>query len=82
MYDILYSFKQLPDITNERKIIVGTGLNDKERDLLNKLYYEPKIGYSGIKKLSRKSKIPQSKVKEFLEQQNTCILHKPIKKKF
>jgi hypothetical protein len=80
MYNILYSFKQYPDITNERKIIVGTGLNDKERDLLNKLYYDPKIGYSGFKELSRKSKLPQSNVKEFLEQQNTYILHKPIKK--
>jgi transposase InsO family protein len=82
MYDILYSFKQYPDITNERKIIVGTGLNNKERDLLNELYYDPKIGYSGIKELSRKSKLPQSKIKEFLEQQNAYILHKPIKKKF
>ncbi len=44
MYDILYSFKQFPDITNESKIIVGIGLNNKERDLLNNLYYDPKIG--------------------------------------
>jgi hypothetical protein len=63
MYYILYSFKQFSDITNERKIIAETCLNDKERDLLNKLYYEPKIGYSDIKELSRKSKIPQSKVR-------------------
>jgi transposase InsO family protein len=82
IYDILYFFKQHPDITNERKIIVGTGLSNKERDLLNNLYYDPKMGYSGLKELSRKSKLPQTKVKEFLEQQNTYTLHKPIKKKF
>jgi transposase InsO family protein len=82
MYDILYSFKQYPDITNESKIILGTGLNNKERDLLNKLYYDPKIGYSGINDLVRKSGLKQKKVKEFLDTVDTYTLHKPIRKKF
>ena len=82
MYDILYSFKQYPDITNERKIIVGTGLSNKKRDLLNKLYYDPKIGYSGINDLVRKSGLKQKEVKEFLDTIDTYTLHKPIRKKF
>ena len=82
MYDILYSFKQYPDITNERKIIVGTGLSNKKRDLLNKLYYDPKIGYSGINDLVRKSGLKQKEVKEFLDTVDTYTLHKPIRKKF
>ena len=82
MYDILYSFKQYPDITNERKIIVGTGLNNNERNLLNKLYFDPKIGYSGINDLVRKSGLKQKKVKEFLDTVDTYTLHKPIRKKF
>jgi transposase InsO family protein len=82
MYDILYSFKQYPDITNERKIIVGTGLSNKKRDLLNKLYYDPKIGYSGINDLVRKSGLKQKHVEEFLDTVDTYTLHKPIRKKF
>jgi hypothetical protein len=82
VYDILYSFKQYPDITNESKIIVGTGLNNKEKDLLNKLYYDPKIGYSGINNLVRKSGLKQKEVKEFLDTVDTYTLHKPIRKNF
>ena len=82
MYDILYSFKQYPNITNERKIILGTGFDKKERDLHNKLYYDPKVGYSGINDLVRKSGLKQKQVEEFLDTVDTYTLHKPIRKKF
>jgi len=50
--------------------------------LLQKIYYNPKTGYSGINDLVRKTGLPTSIVQKWLGRQNVYTLHKPIKHKF
>ena len=54
----------------------------EQREILNKLYYNPKTGYIGIDALKRKSSLPKSIVKEYLVQQPTYTKHKPAIQKF
>src|SRR6266487_642741 len=90
MYDILYSFNQEPSEYNETRVLTGTGLTDTNRDILKKLYYSPRTGFSGINDLTRKygehtgtvSDIKKSDVKQFLEQQDIYSRHMPLRKKF
>lgn len=49
---------------------------------LQKLYYDPKTGYSGINDLVRKSGLSSKYVSDWLGKQNVYTLHKPIKHKF
>jgi hypothetical protein len=55
--------------------------SDNSSDLSN-IYYDPKIGYSGINDLQRKSGKSRKEVKEFLDQQDTYTLHKPLRQNF
>lgn len=55
---------------------------EKSENLLEKLYYDPKSGFSGINNLQRKSGKSQKEVQEFLNQQDTYVLHKPAKRTF
>ncbi len=49
---------------------------------INHIYYNTKIGYSGINDIARKSEENAKSVKTYLESQNVYTLHKPIRKKF
>lgn len=49
---------------------------------LNKLFYGPVSGFSGINDLVRKSGLSSKIVQEWLGKQNVYTLHKPIKHKF
>ena len=57
-------------------------ISGEQRELLDKLYYNPKTGYVGIDTLKRKSELPKSTVKEYLIQQPTYTKHKPAIQKF
>jgi Integrase core domain/Domain of unknown function (DUF5679) len=57
---------------------VGGGIDPQ----LEKIYYDPKTGFSGINDLQRKTGKSQKVVKEFLNQQDTYTLHKPARKFF
>ena len=52
-------------------------LTKKQEKILNKLYYNPKTGYTGINNLAKRSTLPRKTVKEFLLQQPTYTKHKP-----
>jgi transposase InsO family protein len=54
---------------------------------LEKIYYSPETGYVGINQLQRRLqekgiKLSQKKLQNFLQQQITYTLHKPVKHKF
>ena len=53
-------------------------------DLLKKVYYniEHPASFSGVLKLSRATKVPVKKTKEWLTSQDTYTLHKPVRYKF
>jgi len=57
-------------------------IENKAKSVLEKAYYDPKTGYSGINDLQRKTGLPQKEVKEFLNQQDTYTLHKPARRNF
>jgi hypothetical protein len=63
-------------------MIDGSGLSIKETRKLEKLYFNPKTGYSGINDLARKSVLTNDKVKQFLDTVDTYTLYKPIRKNF
>ena len=53
--------------------------------ILQKVYYDPKTGYGGVQALYRqvrKHKITLAQVKEWVKEQDTYTLHKPIRRKF
>ena len=56
----------------------GLGIESK----LNKIYYNPKTGYTGVNDLVSKSGLSSTVVKGWLEQQDAYTLHKPIKHRF
>src|SRR5579863_952110 len=47
---------------------------------MEKVYYNPKTGYSGINELIRKTGKTKKEVEEFLQKQDTYTLHKPYRK--
>src|SRR3990167_9683983 len=54
---------------------------------LKKIYYSPETGYAGINQLQRRMrekgiKLSQKELQNFLQQQITYTLHKPVKHKF
>ena len=49
---------------------------------LQKLYYNPKLGYTGIDDLTRKSGLSSEFVKNWLAKQKVYTLHKPIRHRF
>jgi len=51
------------------------------KEKLNNIYYNTKIGFSGIDDIARKSEENVKSVKNYLESQNVYTLHKPIRKK-
>ncbi|XP_062612992.1 uncharacterized protein LOC134274775 [Saccostrea cucullata] len=59
----------------------------KVEDILKEIYYNPKRGYGGIQALYRQvrslgHKISLKKIREWLKEQDTYTLHKPIHRKF
>ena len=54
------------------------------KDYLQKLYYDPvePTSFSGLDKLWRLKNVKKRDVKEWLQQQDTYTLHKPVKMKF
>ena len=78
---------------NDAKLVTGImaaksrfGMGLKKKSVftknLEKLYYDPKTGYSGVENLARKSGLNRSQVEKWLTQQNVYSLHKPIKHRF
>ena len=57
-------------------------LTDKQRKILDELYYNPKTGYTGIDQLSRRSELPTHTVKQYMLEQETYTKHKPAVQKF
>ena len=51
-------------------------LTKQQREILNKLYYNPKTGYVGIDDLKRKSELSRKTVKQYLLEQPTHTKHK------
>ena len=49
---------------------------------MDKIYYDPKTGYSGVQNLMRKTGKTKKEVEEFLQKQDVYSLHKPIVRKF
>lgn len=49
---------------------------------LEKLYYDPKTGYSGVDDMVRKSGLKKSQVEKWFTTQNVYSLHKPIRHRF
>lgn len=49
---------------------------------LQKLYFDPKTGFTGASELVRRSGVKPHVVKQFLHQQDTYTKHKDIRKKF
>ena len=45
---------------------------------MEKIYYDPQTGYTGIKDLMRKTKLGKRKVETFLQKQETYTRHKPV----
>ena len=61
--------------------------SEKIDNILGKLYYDPKTGYGGIQALSRQAKakgykITLGEIKQWLKEQDTYTLHKPIHRQF
>ena len=54
----------------------------KNEEKLNHIYWNTKIGFSGINDIARKSEENPALVKQYLDSQNVFTLHKPIRKKF
>ena len=54
----------------------------EQREILNKLYYNPKTGYVGIDALKRKSELSRKTVEQYLLEQPTYTKHKPAIQKF
>ena len=71
---------------------MGTLLkNTPLQKVLHILYYDPKssVSFSGVnklyqtvRKLKRFSKVKKRQIKDWLKEQKTYILHKPIRKRF
>ena len=57
-------------------------LTDKQREVLDELYYNPKTGYAGTDTLKRKTKLSANTVKNYLLEQPTYTKHKPAVQKF
>ena len=57
-------------------------LTDKQRKILDELYYNPKTGYTGIEQLSRRAKLPAQTVKYYMQEQETYTRHKHAVQKF
>ena len=53
-----------------------------QRKILDKLYYDPKTGYTGIDTLKRKTSLSRKQVKDYLLTQPTYTKHKPALQKF
>ena len=63
--------------------LITEGAQDaKHLKLLEKIYYDPKTGFTGVQDLMNKTGLPRSTVKNWLEKQDVYTLHKPIKHKF
>ena len=68
-------------------MVKSTRLNKSAQQILNKLYYNPKTGYGGVQALYRQvrrlgRKITLLRIREWLKEQDTYTLHKPIRRKF
>ena len=53
--------------------------------ILQRVYYDPKTGYGGVQALYRqvrKYNITLAQVREWVKEQDTYTLHKPIRRKF
>ena len=61
---------------------IGGELSRREINTLKKTHYNPLTGYSSMNELHRRTGIPTSKIKEWLETQDTYTKHKPIVRKF
>ena len=61
---------------------IGGELSRRDINKLKKTYYNPLTGYSSMNELHRRTGIPTSKIKEWLETQDTYTKHKPIVRKF
>ena len=57
-------------------------VSKKDQLILEKTYYNPKTGFCGIGELQRQTKKSPKVVKEFLNQQDVYILHKPARKNY
>lgn len=57
-------------------------LTDKQRKLLDDVYYNPKTGFSGVNELARKSGKPKQLVKNYLLEQEVYTKHKRAVQKF
>ena len=64
------------------KYKLGVGLNNKSRNALHTIYYNPESGFSSISELSRRSKVGRKDVRNWLLEQPTYTKHTPIKYKF
>jgi hypothetical protein len=51
---------------------------------LGKIYYDSKLpaGFSSVAKLVRSAKSNKKNVEEWLSEENTYTLHKPVRKRF
>ena len=70
-----------------KKIKKGKVKEEEVDQILGKIYYDPKTGYGGIQALSRQAKakgykIPLREIKQWLKEQDTYTLHKPIHRQF
>ena len=55
------------------------------RSILRRVYYDPKKGYGGVQALYRqvrKHGITLAQVRDWVKEQDTYTLHKPIRRKF
>ena len=57
-------------------------LTKKENNLLKKIYFDPKVGYSSANTLKERSNLPIRKVKQFLRTVRAYTLHRPSRKQF
>ena len=55
---------------------------DNSNEQLEKVYYDPRRGYTGINDIAQKSGISKKDVKKWFESQDTYTLHKPIRHRF
>ena len=72
----------ISDSETSKNIKIISDSETKNKSILEKIYYDPKTGFSGINDLKIKSGLPVKVVKEFLNQQDTYTLHKPAQKNF
>ena len=72
-----YTFKRIILVQPTNKM-----LTDEQREILTKVHYHPKTGYTGIDMLKRKTKLSANSAKNYLLEQPTYTKHKPAAHKF